>query len=260
MARLKPVLETGFLLPLLLATILHAAQLVTVTMHDGSEIKGSFAGGGADEIKVVAGGQTLTLKTASIDAVKFESGPTTAIPQAAKNIPVQTRTTIPANTTVAVRLIDSADSAHDAVGKKYRASLDEPILSPEGQVVARRGADALVVLTKESQSGHLAGKAELTLVLRSLTIQGKRYDVASTNVVKASSSRTTRSGKTIGGLAAAGAVIGAMAGGGRGAAIGAGSGATLGTLGQVFTSGQRVRVPSETRLIFRLQQPLVVMQ
>ncbi|MGH9581432.1 MAG: hypothetical protein ACRD4O_00660, partial [Bryobacteraceae bacterium] len=212
-----------------------------------------------DEIKVVAGGQTLTLKTASIDAVTFESSPSTpAAPQTAKA--VQMGTTIPANTTVVVRLIDSANSARDAVGKEYRASLDERILSSEGQVVARRGADALVVLTKQSESGHLAGKTELTLVLRSLTIQGKRYDVASTDVVKASSSRTARSGKTIGGLAAAGAVIGAIAGGGRGAAIGAGSGATLGTLGQVFTSGQRVRVPSETRLIFHLQQPLVVMR
>ena len=48
------------------------------------------------------------------------------------------------------------------------------------------------------------------------------------------------------------------AGGGKGAAIGAGSGATLGTLGQVFTSGQQVRVPPETRLTFRLQQPLLL--
>lgn len=261
MIELKTVLQTRFLIPLVLATILHAAQLVTVTLHDGSEIKGAFAGGSADEIKVLAGGQTLTLKTASIDAVRFEPGPTTpAAPQAGKTAPVQAGSTIPANTTVVVRLIDSADSAHDAVGEEYRASLDQPIVSPAGQVVAPRGTDALIVLTNRQQSGHLAGKAELTLVLRSLTIHGKRYDVVSTDVVKASSSRTARSGKTIGGLAAAGAVIGAIAGGGRGAAIGAGSGATLGTLGQVFTSGQRVRVPSETRLTFRLQQPLVVMR
>jgi hypothetical protein len=31
-------------------------------MQDGSEIKGSFAGGSADEIKIVVAGQTLTLK------------------------------------------------------------------------------------------------------------------------------------------------------------------------------------------------------
>ena len=122
-----------------------------------------------------------------------------------------------------------------------------------------RATNASLALTKRKLSGHLAGKTELTLALRSITIQGKRYDVASSDVVEASSSRTARSSKAIGGLAAAGAVIGVLAGGGKGAAIGAGwLGATLGTLGQVFTSGQRVRVPSETRLTFRLQQPLLV--
>ena len=48
--------------------------------------------------------------------------------------PVQVGATIPANTGVLVRLIDPADSAHDELGKEYRASLDEPILSPEERV------------------------------------------------------------------------------------------------------------------------------
>lgn len=53
-----------------------------------------------------------------------------------------------------------------------------------------------------------------------------------------------------------GAVIGALAGGGRGAAIGAGSGAAAGTAAQVMTAGQKVKIPSETRLTFTLQNPL----
>jgi hypothetical protein len=249
-----------------LGTLALASQPVTVTMQDGSQIKGTFAGGSADEIKVVVAGQTLTLKTANIEALKFDSGPAANPNQAFTPInPVpatpaapQAGTTIPANTPVVVRLIDSADSSHDSLGKEYRASLDEPLLNQTGEVVAPRGSDVLIVLTNRQESGHFAGKTELRLALRWLTIQGKRYDVSSTDVVEASSSRTARSGKTIGGLAAAGAVIGAIAGGGKGAAIGAGSGATLGTLGQVFTSGQRVRVPSETRLTFRLQQPFLL--
>lgn len=249
-----------------LGTLALASQPVTVTMQDGSQIKGTFAGGSADEIKVVAAGQTLTLKTANIEALKFDSGPGANPTQAFTPINAvpatpaapQAGMTIPANTPVVVRLIDSADSSHDSLGKEYRASLDEPLLNQTGEVVAPRGSDVLIVLTNRQESGHLAGKTELRLALRSLTIQGKRYDVSSTDVVEASSSRTARSGKTIGGLAAAGAVIGAIAGGGKGAAIGAGSGATLGTLGQVFTSGQRVRVPSETRLTFRLQQPFLL--
>jgi hypothetical protein len=249
-----------------LGTLALASQPVTVTMQDGSQIKGTFAGGSVDEIKVVVAGQMLTLKTANIDAVTFDSDSAPGPAQPSKPInpgpaaPVTSQggTTIPANTPVIVRLIDSADSSHDSLGKEYRASLDEPLVNQTGEVLAPRGSDALIVLTNRQESGHFAGKAELRLALRSLTIQGKRYETSSTDVVEASSSRAARSDKTIGGLAAAGAVIGAIAGGGKGAAIGAGSGATLGTLGQVFTSGQRVRVPSETRLTFRLQQPLLV--
>lgn len=267
MIKLQAVIPIQSLVLLLFNALLQASQSVTVTLRDGSQIKGGFAGGGADEIKVLVAGQTLTLKTATIETIKFDPEPTGAATQgfppaiAPSTVPassVPSGATIPGNTAVAVRLIDAADSTHDAVGKVYRASLDEPIVSPTGQVIVPRSADTSLVLTERKQSGHLTGKAELTLSLRSITIQGKQFDVASSDVVETSSSRSARSGKTIGGLAAAGAVIGALAGGGKGAAIGAGSGATLGTVGQVLTSGQRVRVPSETRLTFRLQEPLLI--
>ncbi len=267
MIKAKKDIPIQSLVPLLFAALLQASQSVTVTLHDSSQIKGGFAGGGADEIKVLVAGQTLTLKTATIEDIKFDPGPTGAAtqgfppamsPSTVPTTPVLTGATIPGNTAVLVRLIDAADSTHDDVGKVYRASLDEPIVSPTGQVIVPRGADTSLALTERKQSGHFTGKTELTLALRSITIQGNPYDVASSDVVEASSSRTARSGKSIGGLAAAGAVIGALAGGGKGAAIGAGSGATIGTLGQVLTSGQHVRVPSETRLTFRLQQPLLI--
>ena len=60
----------------------------------------------------------------------------------------------------------------------------------------------------------------------------------------------------IGGTAALGTIIGALAGGGKGAAIGAVSGAGAGGAVQVLTSGQKVKIPSETRLTFRLQNPV----
>jgi hypothetical protein len=50
--------------------------------------------------------------------------------------------------------------------------------------------------------------------------------------------------------------VGAIAGGGKGAAMGAGSGAALGTGAEVLTGGQKVKIPSETRLTFRLQNPV----
>jgi hypothetical protein len=54
------------------------------------------------------------------------------------------------------------------------------------------------------------------------------------------------------GGAGLGAIIGGIAGGGKGAAIGAGAGAGAGLGVEVLTKGQRVHLPSETRLTFVL--------
>lgn len=251
--RLSMFLKSLFGL-LLSTAITLASQPVTVLLHDGSEVKGSFAGGGPDTIRVEVARQTITLQVKSIESVKFEApakaGPPAAVPQPLQSVQ------IPASTEIVVRLIDSVDSARDSVNKRYRVSVGQPIASPQGEVLVPRGADAQVGLIEERESGRLAGRTQLTLALYSLTIDHQRYDVASNSVSESSSSRTGRSAKMIGGLAAAGAVIGAIAGGGKGAAIGAGSGAALGTVGQVLTSGQRVKVPAETRLAFRLQETL----
>ena len=95
----------------------------------------------------------------------------------------------------------------------------------------------------------------LTLALVSIAANGRLVDITSTDVQTASSSRGARTGKVVGGTAALGAIIGAIAGGGSGAAIGAASGAAVGGGAQVLTGGQKVNIPTETRLTFRLQAP-----
>ena len=67
-----------------------------------------------------------------------------------------------------------------------------------------------------------------------------------------------RTGKYVGGGALLGTIIGAIAGGGKGAAIGAIAGGAGGASAQVLTRGGDVRVPAESILTFRLQQPLTV--
>jgi hypothetical protein len=60
----------------------------------------------------------------------------------------------------------------------------------------------------------------------------------------------------VGGGALLGTVLGAIAGGGRGAAIGAAAGAAAGAGAQVLTRGKEIKVPAETTLTFRLEQPV----
>jgi hypothetical protein len=93
----------------------------------------------------------------------------------------------------------------------------------------------------------------LTLNLVSVTVRGKTVDLNTQTVSRESSSRGNRTAKVAGGTAALGAVIGAIAGGGKGAAIGAGAGAATGLGVEVLTRGQRVKIPSETRLTFVLE-------
>lgn len=164
---------------------------------------------------------------------------------------------VPAGTMLTVRMIDPVDSANDRVGQTYRASLDEPVLF-NGQTVIPRGADVVATLIDAQKSGKIEGRTSLTIDLKQVMVNGRQYDITTTGVSQESSSRGARSAKVIGGTAALGAIIGAVAGGGKGAAIGAGSGAAVGTAAQVMTSGQRVKVPAETRLAFTLQNPLSI--
>jgi hypothetical protein len=102
------------------------------------------------------------------------------------------------------------------------------------------------------------GQSELRLVLDRITVAKKNYTVDS-NVFEESGSaqgkKTVRNG-AIG--AALGAAIGAIAGGGKGAAIGAGVGGGGGVGATAAMKGDQVRVASETKLMFTLNQPINV--
>src|SRR5712664_438530 len=162
---------------------------------------------------------------------------------------------VPANSIVTIRTIDAVDSSTNRAGEVFKASLDAPIVV-DGRVIVPAGADAYVRLVSASSAGRIAGRSELSLELASIVFQGKTYSVVSSDVKQSGASRGKRSAATIGGGAALGALIGAVAGGGKGAAIGAAVGGGAGTGVQVLTKGQQVKIPSETRLDFTLQQPL----
>ena len=163
--------------------------------------------------------------------------------------------TVPANTVITIRTIDNIDSKTNHAGEVFKASLDAPIVV-DNKVIVPSGADAYLKLASASSAGHITGRSELGLELTSIVFQGKTYNVVSSDVKQSGASRGKRSAETIGGGAALGALIGAVAGGGKGAAIGAAVGGGAGTGVQVLTKGQQVKIPSETRLDFTLQQPL----
>ncbi len=152
-------------------------------------------------------------------------------------------------------MIDGVDSAVNHTGEQFHASLDAPIVV-NNEVIVPRGADVAVRLVQASSAGHISGRSELRLELVKLDFQGKSYPLVSSTYEEAGTSRGKRTAATVGGGAALGALIGAVAGGGKGAAIGAGVGAASGGVYQGVTKGKQVKIPSETKLDFRLEQPL----
>ena len=162
---------------------------------------------------------------------------------------------LPAGSEITVRLIDSIDSDKADPGREFRASIKEPIEIGNDVVVAS-GADALVRLTGEREAGKFTGKAQLTVELASIRVNGILVPVTTSSVTEYSNSQTARTAKAAAAVGALGAIIGAIAGGGKGAAIGAGAGAATGAGSQVFMKGQRVLIPSETLLTFTTQDPV----
>ncbi|HEY1217731.1 MAG: hypothetical protein ABSE42_13135 [Bryobacteraceae bacterium] len=164
---------------------------------------------------------------------------------------------LPEGTNFAVRMIDAVDSDKVTVGQNYSAALDEPVVI-DGQTAIPRGADVVVKLVNAKDSGKFSGKAELTLALWTVKVNGKVVDVNTQTITRESESRGQRTGAMAAGGAIVGAVIGGIAGGGKGAAIGAGAGGAAGVGAEAATKGPRVKIPAETRLTFVLDNAVSI--
>jgi hypothetical protein len=224
-------------------------------------VHGQYLGGDARQIRMAVGDRIDTFDVAEVSNLQFGGGERLSSqepPREERYSPPPQQNAygsqIPVGTAITVRMIDGVDSEQTRLGQTFRASLDEPI-EVNGQTVIPRGADCVVKLVEDRESGKFAGRTVLTLALQQVQANGRMIDVTTGDVSQASGSRGARTAKVVGGTTAVGAIIGAIAGGGTGAAIGAASGAAVGGAAQVMTKGQRVRIPSETRLTFTLQQP-----
>ena len=244
----------------------------TLELRNGKLVTGKFLGGTqsqirfevAGKVEVFAVDQVLALTFTSDSRASEEAAPYTppapantavVAPAPANTSPAAPGTvTVPAGTSIMVRLIDGVDSEKNAVGDRFRASLEENLYVGE-TLVAPKGTDVYGRLAEVKEAGRISGKSQLRLELTGILINQKIQPILTGDYDVAGSSRGSDSAKKIGGGAAIGAIIGAIAGGGKGAAIGAGVGAGAGTAVQVFTKGEQVRVPSETLLEFRLEQP-----
>jgi hypothetical protein len=256
----------AFVLVGLLTVGLHAD---TLQLRNGQRISGTFLGGDRQSIRFQAdGGSAVTYQLREIDSLQIGSFGGQAggserqrdgfgsradrDRQPAALVRSASDSLIPAGTVVTVRTIDRIDSDAAKAGETYRGSLDEALVV-NGRTVAPAGADATIRVVRVEQSGAVTGSEEIALELDTIRGSNRLLTVQTSPAEVAAKSRSQQSAAVIGGTAAVGAIIGAIAGGGKGAAIGAASGAGAGTAIQVIR-GQRIRIEPESRLDFTISQ------
>ncbi len=244
------------------------ASADTLNLKNGTAVEGTYFGGDSRKVRFIdADGRVSTHLIDSVAGITFgdppaaapiaapqpvaasTSGPISAPQPAATNVAA-----IPAGTVVTIRMIDAIDSDSTDAGSLYDASLEDAIVV-NGVEVAPRGADATVRVASVEQAGRTRGRSEVALELASLVVDGREVSVVSNFAELQSKSKTAQTAKTAGAGAAIGAIIGAIAGGGKGAAIGAATGGGAGTVYSA-TRGSRVQVPSETLLTFAVREDI----
>jgi len=164
---------------------------------------------------------------------------------------------VEAGTPISVTVDQSISSKTNNEGDHFVASLAAPVRVGEKQVIPS-GARARGTVTLAKSAGKFKGNAELGVTLDSITVNGETYSLQTTSVTEAGKGRGKRTAIGAGGGAAVGAIIGALAGGGKGAAIGAGAGAGAGTAGAAFTGNRDITIAAETKLHFKLKEPLEI--
>ncbi len=245
-----------------------AAAADTLELRDGRVLKGKYLGGTQAVLRFEINGEVQTFNTTDAVALTFTGNAGRSAPAAAlapATVPANSLAgsasggdvTIPAGQSLLVRMIDGVDSAKNHVGDVFHGSLETDV-TVGNTIVARKGTDVYGRLANAEKSGTFTGKSELQLELTRMVIDGKDYPVVSSDYTLQGKGQGASTAKKVGGIAAAGAIIGAIAGGGKGAAIGAVAGGATGAGVQVLTKGAQVKVPSETLLEFRLQQPATV--
>jgi len=116
--------------------------------------------------------------------------------------------------------------------------------SPDGDTALPGGAYLEGHLTEVKASGRVSGRARLAARFDTLVVRGQRHSIDTSDLVLEADDDHGRDAKVVGGSAAAGAVIGGIAGGKRGLGKGILIGGAAGTAAVLATPGKDLELPS----------------
>lgn len=164
---------------------------------------------------------------------------------------------VPERTAIHVTLDQALASDQNRPGDHFDATVSEPVVV-DGRTVIPKGAHADGMVVDARSSGRLMGRARLQLALQTVAMDGQNYDVRTIGHPRIGGNHKKRNIAWIGGGAAGGAIIGALAGGGEGALIGGPVGAGAGTTVALLTGRKDIKLRPETPVKFELAEPVTI--
>jgi hypothetical protein len=162
------------------------------------------------------------------------------------------RTEIPANTELDVRLSNILDSGTAQVEDRFEATTAADLII-DGRTLVPAGSVMRGVVSSVQSAGRLKRKAEMTVTFDQLTINGRSYPIRGT-VTQAIEGEGVKGDLPKAGVGAGvGAIIGGILGGFKGAMAGIliGGGGTI-----AATEGKEVELPQGTVLRVRIDSPV----
>jgi len=173
-------------------------------------------------------------------------------------VAVATVVTMPANTPINVRLVDSIDTDVQLTGAAFRAALIDPIVV-SGHTLFPRGAMVKGVLNNVVESGRLKTPAEVSFSITAIQDVNERWtDVATNMITETKGTHTDREVAMIGGGAIVGGIIGKIIDRKGSTEIGVAAGAAAGTGLAAATGKQDIFYGPGTEITFYSSQAMRV--
>jgi hypothetical protein len=185
--------------------------------------------------------------SSGLTAAIFMAAVPVAAARADSRLPAGTALPVTFETTVS----SATSNAEDKVLAKVRADVRSG-----GRVVVPAGSELRGHVISARRSGKVKGLAYLSLRFTELSVGGKTYAVSTGRIAVQAPKTHGKDAKVIGGGAAAGALVGAIADGKKGAGVGALVGGGAGTGVVLATRGKEVTLPAGARWRVRLLKPL----
>jgi hypothetical protein len=156
-------------------------------------------------------------------------------------------------TPLVIKLESTVSSARSQAGDTFLGRVSDAI-EAGGRVLVPAGAEVRGKVLVAQGAGRVKGRARLAVTFDRLEVEGRKLEIETSSIDVTAEKQHGRDAKIIGGAAAAGALIGAIADGGSGAGKGVLIGGAAGTGAVLVTKGQEIELAAGNRVKVKLKK------